>query len=88
MAAKTVNISLTPELRDSIERRVRSGLYDNASDVVRAGIRALQREEMGSAWLDWQEARGKLPQDLIPPEIEQRVESRIRALRRKQNGQK
>ena len=88
MAAKTVNISLTPELRDSIERRVRSGLYGNASDVVRAGIRALQREEMGAAWLDWQEARGKLPQDLITPKIEERVESRIRALRLKQNGQK
>ena len=35
MATKTMNISLTPELKASIERRVRSGRYRNASDVVR-----------------------------------------------------
>lgn len=83
-----MNITLTPELRQSIERRVRSGLYGDASDVVRAGIRALQREEMGAVWVDWQQARAELPQELITPAIEQRVESKIRVLRRKQNRRK
>jgi hypothetical protein len=49
MAAKTMNISLTPELRTSIDRRLRSGLYGNASDVIRAGLRTLSREEMAVA---------------------------------------
>jgi putative addiction module CopG family antidote len=83
-----MNITLTPKLRQSIERRVRSGLYGDASEVVRAGIRALQREEMGAVWVDWQQARAELPQEFTTPAIEQRVESRIRVLRRKHDGRK
>lgn len=82
MATKSINVSLTPELRAAVERRVRSGRYGNASDVLRAGLRALEREEYGAAWRDWQEARGGLPQEPITPEMEQRIEARIRASRR------
>ena len=45
MATKTMNISLPSELKRFIEGRVRSGLYGNASDVVRAGLRLLEEEE-------------------------------------------
>lgn len=82
MATKSINVSLTPELRAAVERRVRSGRYGNASDVLRAGLRALEREELGAAWRDWQEARGRLPQEPITLEMEQRIEARIRASRR------
>jgi antitoxin ParD1/3/4 len=82
MAATTMNISLTPELRASIDGRVRTGRYGNASDVIRAGLRALHREEMTEVWREWQEAKAKLPRESASPAIEQRVESRVRALRR------
>jgi putative addiction module CopG family antidote len=79
MAAKTMNISLTPELRTSIDRRLRSGLYGNASDVVRAGLRALSREEMAVAYQEWRRIAAGLPQEPITPKIEARIERRIRA---------
>jgi antitoxin ParD1/3/4 len=82
MATKTMNISLTPELRSSIARRVRSGSYGNASDVIRAGLRALHREEIAEVWREWQGAKASLPREPITPEIEQRIERRLRALRR------
>jgi putative addiction module CopG family antidote len=82
MATKSMNVLLTPELRAAVERRVRSGRYGNASDVLRAGLRALEREELGAAWRDWQEARAGLPQEPITPRIEQEIEARIRSSQR------
>jgi putative addiction module CopG family antidote len=81
MATKTLSVSLTRELKGSIERRVRSGLYDDASDVVRAGLRALAREEVAAAYHDWREIAAKLPQEPITRKTEQRVERAIRAER-------
>lgn len=34
-----MNVSLTPELETVIEKRVKSGLYNNASEVVRDALR-------------------------------------------------
>ena len=79
MATKTMNISLTPELRTSIDRRLRSGLYGNASDVIRAGLRALSREEMAVAWQEWRKIAAGLPQEPITQKIESRIERRIRS---------
>jgi putative addiction module CopG family antidote len=78
MATKTLSLSLTRELKGSIERRIRSGLYGDASDVVRAGLRALAREEMAAAYRD---IAGKLPQEPISRKTEQRLERAIRAER-------
>jgi antitoxin ParD1/3/4 len=39
------NVSLTPELERVIDERVKSGMYENASEVVRAGLRALVEAE-------------------------------------------
>ncbi|MCP5528160.1 MAG: type II toxin-antitoxin system ParD family antitoxin [Verrucomicrobiales bacterium] len=86
MATKSMNVSLTPELRAAVERRVRSGRYGNASDVLRAGLRALEREELGAGWREWQEARAALPSDPITPEIAQQIEARIRSSRRAKPG--
>jgi hypothetical protein len=49
---------------------------------VQAGLRALEREEMGELWREWQEAKKDLPRDPLTPEIEQRIEARIRTMRR------
>ena len=82
MATKTMNISLTPELKASIERRVRSGRYRNASDVVRAGLRALSREEMSVGWQEWRRIARGLPQHPSTPRSESRIERAVRAGRR------
>jgi antitoxin ParD1/3/4 len=42
---KSRNVSLTPELERSVDERVASGRYRSASEVVRAGLRLLEREE-------------------------------------------
>ncbi len=81
MATKTMNISLTPELKEAVDRRVQSGLYGNASDVVRAGLRALSREEMAASLNRFDEIMAQLPQDPITPAIEQRIEQSIRRAR-------
>ena len=41
----TRNVNLTPELDRFIASRVESGLYANASEVMRAAVRLLEREE-------------------------------------------
>jgi putative addiction module antidote protein, CC2985 family len=42
-----MNVSLTPELEAIVNKKVKSGLYNSASEVVREGIRLLQqRDEM------------------------------------------
>jgi putative addiction module CopG family antidote len=81
MAATTMNVSLTPELRREVQRRVRSGRYGNASDVFRASLRALDREEMGDAWREWLKVKKDLPKDPITPEIEDDIVLAVRKLR-------
>jgi antitoxin ParD1/3/4 len=41
----TRNINLTVELDQFIATKVKSGRYENASEVVRAGLRTLERED-------------------------------------------
>ena len=45
----TRNIDLTPELDRFVATKVKSGRYENASGVVRAGLRTLEREEQAHA---------------------------------------
>ncbi|MGI4764395.1 MAG: type II toxin-antitoxin system ParD family antitoxin [Janthinobacterium lividum] len=42
---KTMNVSITPELERSVAARVAAGRYRTASEVVRAALRMLDREE-------------------------------------------
>jgi antitoxin ParD1/3/4 len=41
----TRNVNLTRELEDFVVANVESGRFENASEVVRAGLRSLEREE-------------------------------------------
>lgn len=49
------NVSITPELLRFIQARIATGRYQNSSEVMRAALRALEREEMAD-----QERRNKL----------------------------
>jgi antitoxin ParD1/3/4 len=40
-----MNVSLTPELESFIQTEVSSGLYQTASEVVRAGLRRLKEDQ-------------------------------------------
>jgi antitoxin ParD1/3/4 len=45
MPMPTRNVNLTDELDRFVLTRVKSGQYDNASEVVRAALRNLERDE-------------------------------------------
>lgn len=40
-----MNVALTPELEKFVEKEVESGLYQTASEVVRAGLRRLKEDQ-------------------------------------------
>lgn len=41
-----MNISLTPPLEDYIKAKIESGMYASASEVIRAGLRALREKDL------------------------------------------
>ena len=41
----TRNINLTPQMDKFVESKIRKGGYANASEVLRAGLRALEKSE-------------------------------------------
>ena len=46
-----MNVSLTEELHKIVQEKVKSGLYSNASEVIRDAIRKMEREEKKeNAW--------------------------------------
>ncbi len=44
-----MNVSLTPELKNFVEKQVSSGHYQTASEVVRAALSCLQEDQFGSS---------------------------------------
>lgn len=40
-----MNVSLTPALEKLIQRKVKSGVYSNASEVVREALRLLEEQD-------------------------------------------
>ena len=55
----TLNVSLTPTLRNYVRRKVKSGRYDSASEVIRDSLRALQERER-AAEAFWGDVREKV----------------------------
>ena len=46
-----MNVSVTPELYEFVQRKVHSGLYGNASEVVRDALRRMdERAIVEAAW--------------------------------------
>ena len=46
-----MNVSITPELYELVQQKVRSGLYGNASEVVRDALRRMdERAVVDAAW--------------------------------------
>lgn len=45
----TRNVNLTEELDRFVRVKIKSGRYENASEVIRAALRALEREEQHHA---------------------------------------
>lgn len=80
-----MNVSLTPELEKFVGRKVESGLYNNASEVVREGLRLLKehdeirlkwREQIERGWLQAQ--RGEL---VDGHEVFARLDTRLKSRR-------
>lgn len=53
-----MNVSLTPELESVVKEKVDSGLYNNASEVVREALRSMIARERESGWLQREAAIG------------------------------
>lgn len=53
-----MNISLTPQLEKLVQAKVESGLYNNASEVIREALRDSLRRESENDWLKIQAAIG------------------------------
>ncbi|MEI6674801.1 MAG: type II toxin-antitoxin system ParD family antitoxin [Verrucomicrobiota bacterium] len=53
-----MHISLTPELERVVKKKVESGLFNNASEVVRDALRLSMRHEAENEWLKREAAIG------------------------------
>jgi antitoxin ParD1/3/4 len=53
-----MHISLTPELEDAVKSKVASGLYNNASEVVREALRQSLVRERENQWIAREAAIG------------------------------
>ncbi len=46
-----MNVSLTPELENAVKAKIASGLYNNASEIVREALRESLRRESENQWI-------------------------------------
>lgn len=53
-----MNVSLTPELARAVREKVDSGLYNNASEVIREALRQSLLREKETQWLQREAAIG------------------------------
>ena len=53
-----MNVSLTPELENAVKAKVASGLYNNASEIIREALRESLRRERENEWLQREAAIG------------------------------
>ncbi|HEY3244810.1 MAG TPA: type II toxin-antitoxin system ParD family antitoxin [Phycisphaerae bacterium] len=74
------NVALTDEQNALVDRLVKSGRYASASEVVRDGLRLLQREEEARLLNQWL-VEGLTPDEeaSIPPDVLDRAREVIRA---------
>lgn len=53
-----MNVSLTPELENAVKAKIASGLYNNASEIVREALRESLRRESENQWIQREAAIG------------------------------
>ena len=53
-----MHVSLTPELEEAVKSKVASGLYNNASEVIREALRLALKQEADNEWLKREAAIG------------------------------
>jgi antitoxin ParD1/3/4 len=58
-----MNVSLTPELEELVNQKVRSGLYQTASEVVREALRLLKQRDDDTRRADQQAGLITAPSD-------------------------
>lgn len=82
-----MNVSLTPELERFVQGKVESGLYNNASEVVREGLRLLkEHDEIRKKWREqiergWMQAQAG--QVVDGPHVMAEIKSRLKARTKK-----
>lgn len=84
-----MNVSLTPELEKFVADKVKSGLYNNASEVVRASLRLLkEQEDLHAKWredieIGWQQARAGLVVD--GPTAMRKIQARLEKMKKERS---
>jgi antitoxin ParD1/3/4 len=88
----TMNVSLTPQLEDLIRKKVDSGRYGSASEVVREAVRlldvyeGLQAESLRRLHKDIQEGLDDLTHGRVrefdPEDVKRRGKARLQRKRR------
>jgi len=53
-----MHISLTPELEKAVKLKIDSGMYNNASEVIREALRISLKQEAENEWLKREAAIG------------------------------
>lgn len=85
--ARNTSVSLGEHFMSFVDEQVESGRYATASDVLRAGLRLLEREEENLAWLrarmaeaeaDIQAGRVHEDSDELWEAIDREVEERLK----------
>jgi antitoxin ParD1/3/4 len=55
-----MNVSLTPELEELISQKVKSGMYNSASEVIRESLRRMFREDEANKRVITEEQRRQM----------------------------
>ena len=85
-----MNVSLTPELEQFVQTKVRSGRYNSASEVIREALRLLEEQERARAaqLAEFNEELGRRLASLDRGERADPAEVRTRLQRRSEERQK
>ena len=82
-----MNVSLTPELEKFVDDKVDSGLYNNASEVIRESLRLLkEHDEIRVKWREQISTRlapGPARELVDGDEVFRRIDKRIKKAGRK-----
>jgi antitoxin ParD1/3/4 len=65
-----VNVSLTPKLEGYVKSKVRSGNYNNASEVIREALRLLQQEDEAKEQAKMTRLRKAIQAGIDSPDVE------------------